>query len=91
MQNQREMRSNKRHKVLQGARIVRTDGSVIEACRMIDISGTGAKIEVKGSEPLPDYFVLLLSYDGRLRRQCSVVWRSDTVVGVEFIPELPVA
>ncbi len=89
MQNQREMRSNKRHKVLHGARILRADGSVLEACRMIDISGTSAKLEVKGSETLPDYFILLLSHDGRLRRQCSIVWRSDTVVGVEFIPELP--
>ena len=89
MQNRREMRSNKRHRVLQGARILRADGSVIGACRMIDISATGAKLEVKESETLPDYFILLLSHDGRLRRQCSIVWRSDTTVGVEFIPELP--
>lgn len=88
---QQDKRINKRHKVLHGARIARTDGSPVEGCRMIDISGTGAKLEVKEGETLPDYFTLLLSHDGQLRRQCSVVWRSETVVGVEFISDLPAA
>jgi len=38
---------------------------------------------------LPDYFILLLSHDGHLRRQCSVAWRTETAIGVEFIPPSP--
>lgn len=80
-----EYRKNRRRFILHGARIVLADGSVLEDCRIIDISGTGARLEVKNLDAVPDQFVLLLSYDGHLRRQCSVVWRSETTIGIEFI------
>ena len=51
--------------------------------------GTGARLEIKNLEAVPDQFMLLLSYDGRLRRQCSVVWRSETAIGIEFAPDCP--
>ncbi len=83
-QMQPEYRKNKRRYILQGARMVVADGSVLEDCRIIDISGSGARIEVKDLDAVPDQFVLVLSYDGHLRRQCSVMWRSETTIGVEF-------
>jgi hypothetical protein len=79
-----EHRQNKRRFILHGARIVLADGSVLEDCRIIDISGTGARLQVKDLGAVPDQFVLLLSYDGHLRRQCSVVWRSEKTIGIEF-------
>ncbi len=79
-----EYRKNRRHYVVHGARIVGPDGSGLVSCRMLDVSGTGARLEVKGADSLPDQLVLVLSHDGRLRRQCSVVWRSETAIGVEF-------
>lgn len=80
-----EYRKDRRRFVFHGARIVLADGSVLEGCRIVDISSTGARLEVKNLEPVPDQFVLLLSYDGHLRRQCTVVWRAETTIGIEFI------
>jgi PilZ domain-containing protein len=84
-----EFRKKKRHFIAHGARIVLADSSLLENCRIIDISDTGARLEVKNLDAVPDQFILLLSYDGRLRRQCSVVWRSETAIGIEFIPDCP--
>jgi hypothetical protein len=56
---------------------------------MLDISGIGARLAVNGADTLPDQLVLLLSHDGRSHRRCSVVWRSETAIGVEFIPICP--
>jgi hypothetical protein len=84
-----EFRKKKRRFVSHGARIVLADSSLLEGCRIIDISGTGARLEVKNCDAVPDQFILLLSYDGRLRRQCSVVWRSETAIGIEFVPDCP--
>jgi len=86
-----EFRKKKRRFISHGARIVLADGSILEDCRIMDISATGARLETKALDAVPDQFILLLSYDGRLRRQCSVVWRSETAIGAEFIPDCPAA
>jgi PilZ domain len=80
-----EHRKNRRRYVMQAARIGLADGSMLGDCRVIDMSGAGARLEFKNIDTVPDQFELLLSYDGHLRRQCSVVWRSETAIGVEFI------
>lgn len=84
-----EARTSKRRSVLHGARIAGVDGSVLESCRILDISGTGARLEVTSPVNLPDQFLLLLSRDGRLRRECAAVWRSENAIGVEFVGLLP--
>jgi hypothetical protein len=88
-QGRHDTRRSKRHYVLTGARIVLADGVNMEACRMVDVSSGGARLELAKASTVPDQFVLLLSHDGSLQRQCSVVWRSDTALGVEFIPHMP--
>ena len=81
-----ESRNHIRRSVRQGARMIRVDGSALGTCVMIDISGAGACLKIDASDTLPDEFVLLLSHDGQLRRQCFVAWRSETAVGIQFIP-----
>lgn len=81
-----EYRMNKRRFVHQGARMLSADGSALGTCLMIDISGTGARLKVDASDALPEQFILLLSHDGKLRRECSVIWRSGNGVGVRFLP-----
>ncbi|WBJ98906.1 PilZ domain-containing protein [Methylocystis parvus] len=49
-------------------------------CRVIDISTTGAKIDSPHGT-LPDQFVLTV---GHARHVAQVVWRRQTMVGVEF-------
>src|SRR5579863_5712973 len=84
-----EYRKHRRRLISHGARIVLADGSASESRRLIDISGTGARLQIENLDAVPDQFILLLSYDGHLRRQCSVVWRSKKAIGVEFIPNYP--
>ena len=80
-----ENRASKRRMINNGARAAALDGSELQSCRIIDISGTGARLGVLQPEALPDEFLLLLSHDGKLSRLCSVVWRRDKSVGVQFI------
>jgi PilZ domain len=56
---------------------------------MLDVSAFGAQLELERALTLPGKFVLLLSNDGRLRRQCLVIWRTQNTVGVEFNPPFP--
>lgn len=49
-------------------------------CRVIDISRTGAKLDC-GAAALPELFVLAV---GETRHVAQVVWRRQTLVGVEF-------
>jgi hypothetical protein len=80
-----ENRASRRRLIYHGARIAGLDGSELQSCRIIDVSGTGARLEGLHPEALPDQFRLLLSHDGRLYRLCSVVWRRDKEIGVQFI------
>jgi hypothetical protein len=82
-----EHRKDTRRIVRQAARMVCSDGSALGTCLMIDISRTGARLRVDASDAVPDEFILLLSHDGKLRRQCAMAWRSLTAVGVHFLPD----
>jgi PilZ domain len=79
-----ENRTSKRRLINHGARIAALDGSELQSCRILDISGTGARLGVLQPEELPDQFLLLLSHDGKLFRLCSVVWRRSKAIGVQF-------
>jgi len=84
-----DRRKGKRRYVVHGARIVCDGGSGLQSCRMLDVSAFGAQLELENALTLPDKFVLLLSHDGSLRRQCIVVWRKQSAVGIEFNPPFP--
>ena len=83
-------RRSRRRFVLTGARIAIKGRPDLLGCRIIDLSGKGARLQLPGADQLPDYFVLILSHDGRMRRQCAVAWRTPTAVGVEFVPPVPI-
>ena len=85
----RELRKSARRYVRQGVKLVSADGASLGVCVMHDVSATGACLGSKTPGALPDNFILLLSHDGRLRRLCSVVWRSDDSLGVQFLPDRP--
>lgn len=84
-----DRRKGKRRDVAHDARIVYDEGSGLQNCRMLDVSAFGAQLELEEALTLPDKFVLLLSHDGTLRRQCLVVWRTQNTVGVKFNPPFP--
>jgi PilZ domain len=60
------------------------DGSALGACVIADVSAGGARLLVKPATNLPNRFLLVLSWDGQLQRECRVAWRSINTVGVRF-------
>src|ERR1700744_1449593 len=62
------------------------DGTWRRSCRLLDVSQSGAKLEVDGS---PDVlrareFFLLLSSTGLAFRRCELVWVDGAQVGVKI-------
>jgi len=62
------------------------DGTWRRSCVLLDVSQSGAKLEIEGS---PDVlrareFFLLLSSTGLAFRRCELVWVDGTQVGVKF-------
>jgi hypothetical protein len=79
-----ERRKSHRRQVSQFARIVSGDGSWSGPCMMLDVSSTGARLQVNDTRELPDEFVLVLSRNGRVRRRCRIVWRGEHLIGIHF-------
>ena len=55
-----------------------------EPCIIRDISRTGARLACRDPQAVPQEFRLQLSPDGRVARECQVVWKSETEIGVKF-------
>jgi PilZ domain len=53
-------------------------------CAMSDISDTGAKLNIKDAEDLPEEFQLHLSGRGGIYRKCRTIWRTADQIGVLF-------
>lgn len=62
-----------------------TNGSYITKARTVDLSASGAKLQLDKEVTLPLQFQISLSEKGGVQRVCEVVWRSATTVGVRFI------
>ena len=54
------------------------------ACMIVDMSETGAQLQVAAEAQLPYEFWLLIGGNAHVRRQCRVVWRSGSRLGVQF-------
>jgi hypothetical protein len=61
------------------------DGAILSQCTVLDVSASGAKIELKMPIEIPDEFELHLSSNGQVRRNCKVVRRTETEIGVNFV------
>jgi len=53
------------------------------ACLIRNQSDTGASLEVVSPLGIPAQFTLLIVAD-RLRRGCTVIWRTERLIGVKF-------
>ncbi|MGH6778926.1 MAG: PilZ domain-containing protein [Bradyrhizobium sp.] len=63
------------------------DGTWRRSCFLLDVSATGAKLEVEGSIDVlrAREFFLLLSSTGLAFRRCELVWIDGTQAGVRFV------
>jgi hypothetical protein len=52
---------------------------------IIDISDSGAQLEVLNPQELPDELSLMIGGHASVQRACRVVWRSDARVGERFV------
>ncbi len=80
-----EMRRKPRRAFQYTARILADAAAPPRPCAISDISDSGARIILNSEADLPQQFVLLLTKEGRARRKCRVIWRTGSVVGVEFM------
>jgi hypothetical protein len=64
-----------------------SDGTWRRSCVLLDISDTGAKIEVEGTLDVLQAreFFMLLSSTGLAYRRCELVWIDGTMKGIHFI------
>ena len=53
-------------------------------CKVLDVSASGAKLQCEDVRFLKGTFNLKFARDERTGRQCKVVWRKGSTVGVEF-------
>jgi hypothetical protein len=79
----KEKRSARRQPLRYTARVAVTADKRL-GCVISDVSDTGARIDVQDSKIIPDHFVLMLSSSGAARRNCRVVWRKPSQLGVKF-------
>lgn len=69
--------------------IMGVDGTWRRSCTLLDVSASGAKLEVEGSTDVlkTQEFFLVLSSTGMAFRRCELVWVNGTQVGVRFNTE----
>jgi len=77
-----EKRRSPRRKVFKAGTIVFASSGV--ACRVRNVSETGAALDVATARDIPPEFKLIIEVDAFIRR-CKVVWRDLSRVGVMFV------
>ena len=84
-----ELRNSRRVVFERGydAQMMAIDGTWRRACRLEDVSDTGAKLSVESSIdglPLKEFF-LILSSNGSAFRRCQLAWVNGGNLGVSFV------
>lgn len=59
-------------------------GALLGLCKTSNISNKGAKLTMQGRIEVPNLFFVSFSVNGKVARQCKVVWRTGRDVGVRF-------
>jgi len=60
------------------------EGVPPRACTIIDMSESGAQLDIPGDATVPAEFWLLIGGNSHVRRHCRVMWRSGSRFGVHF-------
>lgn len=69
------------------ANLMGVDGTWRRTCLLLDVSASGAKLEIEGSSDVlqSKEFFLVLSSTGLAFRRCEMIWVEGSQVGVKFI------
>jgi len=71
------------------ARLTSGQDTPQQRCVLLDISDTGARLEIAAEAEVPDKFKMMLTPRGEPFRLCEVVWRGKNQVGVAFANREP--
>jgi hypothetical protein len=73
------------------AKIMAIDGTWERACKISDVSDTGAKLAIHGSVDGIDTkeFFLVLTATGNAHRRCERIWLNGDEIGVRFLKDVP--
>ena len=63
---------------------IHSGSELVCCCMLLEISESGARLAVPSERSIPARFVLCLSQNGLVRRQCQVSWRAKDELGVIF-------
>ncbi len=67
--------------------VMGVDGTWRRQCTLLDVSSTGARLDVDGSTEVlraQEFFLVLASF-GLAFRRCELIWVNGSQVGVQFI------
>ena len=78
-------RMERRIKVHRRAWLSSTKGGKIQECIVCDESAVGARLMICVEAEISARLYLYMSPDSTSPRDCRVVWRSNTQIGVEFL------
>jgi hypothetical protein len=65
--------------------VVDGTGAIFTRCRMTNVSGAGAQLQIRQRYDIPDKFTLVLMKGATIRRSCEIAWRRDDLMGVRFV------
>jgi hypothetical protein len=78
-------RREPRHRVFKGGHIIFNHGNSVFDCRVRNLSTGGAMLEMPTLLGIPSHFDIALE-DPHKHRPCTVMWRTNTLMGVAFDP-----
>jgi hypothetical protein len=86
-ENRKALRVKFEHK--RPVNLMGVDGTWRRSSMLLDISDTGARLEIEGSAEVlrAREFFLLLSSTGLAFRRCELIWIDGSQVGVRFVAE----
>jgi hypothetical protein len=74
-----------RHTTRHDAWMLLDGGFAKRNCTILNLSSGGALIKLSDSGPTGNRVSLALTGDVRKVTHCRLVWRKDTIIGVEFV------
>jgi hypothetical protein len=69
--------------------ILVSEGKPLIPCTLMDVSPQGCRVRLEARAKVPEYFILLLTSAGTVRRLCKVIWRQEDLLGCAFQNETP--
>ena len=74
-----------RHQTKHDAWMLLDGGFAKRNCTILDLSSGGARVKLDAVAPLGSGLHLALTGDVRRATSCRLIWRKDSIIGVEFI------